>query len=162
VDLWTGSLAKAIPSNGGFIAASQELCIYLQHAAAPFIFSGALCPSAVGAIRASLAILRSEPERVERLRRNARFLREGLRDLGYDIGVSETAIVPVMLGDDLTTAVFAGKLRELGIAVTPVMFPAVAQGIARLRLCATAAHSTGDLEFALDAFRRLRGTAGLK
>ena len=92
VDMWTGSLAKGIPSNGGFIAASQELSIYLQHAAAPFIFSGALCPAAVGAIRASLAILRSEPERVERLRSNARFLREGLRDLGYDTGMSETAI----------------------------------------------------------------------
>ena len=161
VDMWTGSLAKGIPSNGGFIAATQELSIYLQHAAAPFIFSGALCPAAVGAIRASLAILRSEPERVERLRSNARFLREGLRDLGYDTGMSETAIVPVMLGDDVTTARFAGRMRELGIAVTPVMFPAVAQGIARLRLCATAAHSTGDLEFALDVFRRLRDTVGL-
>ena len=128
VDMWTGSLAKGIPSNGGFIAATQELSIYLQHAAAPFIFSGALCPAAVGAIRASLAILRSEPERVERLRSNARFLREGLRDLGYDTGMSETAIVPVMLGDDVTTARFAGRMRELGIAVTPVMFPAVAQG----------------------------------
>ena len=98
---------------------------------------------------------------MERLRSNARFLREGLRDLGYNTGVSETAIVPVMLGDDLTTARFAGKMRELGIAVTPVMFPAVAQGIARLRLCATAAHSTGDLEFALEVFGRLRNTVGL-
>jgi glycine C-acetyltransferase len=156
VDIWTGSLAKGIPSNGGFIAASQELAIYLQHAAAPFIFSAALCPAAVGAIRASLAILRSEPERVERIRRNARFLREGLRELGYDTGRSETAVIPVVLGDDVTTAKFAAKMREQGIMVTPVMFPAVPQDCARLRLCVTAAHSTGDLEFALDAFSRLR------
>lgn len=160
VDIWTGSLAKGIPSNGGFIAASQELCIFLQHAAAPFIFSAALCPAAVGAIRASLAILRSEPERVERVRLNARFLREGLRELGYNTGMSETAVIPVLLGDDATTAFFAGKMRELGIVATPVMFPAVAQGNSRLRLCATAAHSAEDLGFALEVFRRLRDTVG--
>lgn len=160
VDIWTGSLAKGIPSNGGFIAASQELCIYLQHAAAPFIFSAALCPAAVGAVRASLAILRSEPERIERLHRNARFLREGLRELGYNTGASETAVIPVLLGDEATTACFAARMRELGVMVTPVMFPAVAQGIARLRLCVTAAHSVADLEFALETFRRLRDTVG--
>jgi glycine C-acetyltransferase len=160
VDMWTGSLAKGIPSNGGFIAASQELCIYLQHAAAPFIFSAALCPAAVGAVRAALEILRSEPERVQRVQRNARFLREGLRELGYNTGRSETAVIPVVLGDDATTAFFAGRMRELGVMVTPVMFPAVTQGMARLRLCVTAAHSSGDLEFALEVFRRLRDTVG--
>ena len=161
VDLWTGSLAKGIPSNGGFIAASQELCIYLQHAAAPFIFSAALCPAAVAAVRKSIAILRSEPERVARLRRNACFLRDGLRELGYNTGASETAVIPVLLGDDAITAAFAGAMRNLGIVATPVMFPAVAQGSSRLRLCATAAHSIEDLEFALDVFRRLRGMAGV-
>ncbi len=161
VDIWTGSLAKGIPSNGGFIAGSQELCIYLQHAAAPFIFSAALCPAAVGAVRASLEILSSEPQRVERLRRNACFLREGLRQLGYDTGMSQTAVIPVVLGDDATTAFFSAKVREMGVMVTPVMFPAVPQGSARLRLCATAAHSIEDLKFALDVFRQLRGMAGL-
>ena len=158
VDLWTGSLAKGIPANGGFIACSQELAIYLQHAAAPFIFSAALCPAAVGAIRESLAILAREPERMAKLQCNARFLREGLRELGYDVGNSQTAVIPVMLGDDARTAFFAGRMRELGIMVTPVLFPAVPQGQARLRLCVTAAHSASDLEFALDVFKRLRDT----
>lgn len=156
VDIWTGSLAKAIPSNGGFVAVSQEMAIFLQHAAAPFIFSAALAPSAVAAVSASLAILRLEPERVERIRANAEFLRDGLRELGYDTGQSETAIVPVILHDERTAALLAGGLRELGIAVTPILFPAVPLGSARLRLCVTAAHSTEDLEFALDGFRRLR------
>ncbi len=156
VDIWTGSLAKAIPSNGGFVAASKEMSIFLQHAAAPFIFSAALAPSSVAAVSASLAILRLEPERVERIRRNAEFLREGLRELGYDTGHSETAIVPVILHDERTAALLAGGLRELGIAVTPILFPAVPLGSARLRLCVTAAHSTEDLEFALDGFRRMR------
>ncbi|HTA45137.1 MAG TPA: aminotransferase class I/II-fold pyridoxal phosphate-dependent enzyme [Bryobacteraceae bacterium] len=156
VDVWSGSLAKAIPSNGGFLAVSQELAIFLQHSAAPFIFSAALAPSSVAAIRASLAILKREPERVARIQRNADFLREGLRELGHDTGNSETAIIPVILNDERTAALLAGALREIGIAVTPILFPAVPLGSARLRLCVTAAHSIEDLEFALDGFRRLR------
>jgi 8-amino-7-oxononanoate synthase len=156
VDIWTGSLAKAIPANGGFAAVSQEIAIYLQHAAAPFIFSAALCPSAVAAARTSLSILREEPDRVARLQRNAVFLREGFRELGYDVGTSQTPVIPVILRDEATAVMFAGRLRELGVLVTPVIFPAVPQGSARLRVCVTAAHTTEDLQFALDAFRQLR------
>jgi glycine C-acetyltransferase len=156
VDIWSGSLAKAIPSNGGFVAVSQELAIHLQHSAAPFIFSAALAPSSVAAVSASLAILQSEPERVARIARNAEFLRDGLRDLGYDTGFSETAIIPVILNDERTAALMAGRLRELGVFVTPILFPAVPMGSARLRLCVTAAHSLEDLEFALDVFRQVR------
>ncbi len=161
VDIWTGSLAKGIPSNGGFVAGSQELCIYLQHAAAPFIFSAALCPAAVSAVRTTLAILRSEPTRVTRLQSNACLLREGLRDLAYNVGTSATAVIPVLLGDEALCAIFAARMREMGIVVSPIMFPAVAQGCARLRLCVTAAHSHDDLHFALDVFRELRESIGL-
>lgn len=156
VDIWSGSLAKAIPSNGGFVAVSQELAIYLQHSAAPFIFSAALAPAAVAAVSASLAILKEEPERVARTQRNSEFLREGLRALGYNVGQSETAIIPIILHDETPAALMAGKLRELGVFVTPILFPAVPLGSARLRLCVTAAHSVADLEFALDAFRQIR------
>lgn len=156
VDIWTGSLAKGIPSNGGFACVSQELGIYLQHAAAPFIFSAALCPSAVAAVRATIAILLEEPERVARLSENARFLRDGLRALGYELGNTETPIIPVILREEATAALFAGALRDRGIMVTPVMFPAVAMGAARLRLCVTAAHSRENLEFALSVFRELK------
>ncbi len=156
VDIWSGSLAKAIPSNGGFLAVSQELAIYLQHSAAPFIFSAALAPPSVAAVSASLAILKQEPERVARIQQNSEFLREGLRELGYNVGHSETAIIPVILHDETTAALMAGRLRELGIFVTPILFPAVPLGSARLRLCVTAAHSLADLEFALDGFRQTR------
>jgi 8-amino-7-oxononanoate synthase len=157
IDIWTGSLAKAIPSNGGFVAVSEELSVFLQHAAAPFIFSAALCPSAVAAVRESLAILAREPERVARLHANADHLRSGLQELGYDTGFSETGVIPVILGDEAAAAMCARRLRDFGILVTPVMFPAVAQGAARLRLCVTAAHTDEDLAYALDAFRKLRG-----
>ncbi len=158
VDIWTGSLAKAIPSSGGFVALSHDLAIFLQHAAAPFIFSAALSPSAAAAVRATLAILAEEPERVATLKRNADFLRAGLRDLGYDLANSETPIIPVVLREEAAAAIFAGHLRNLGILATPVLFPAVPQGAARLRLCVTAAHTIEQLEFALDAFRKLRET----
>jgi len=156
IDIWTGTMAKAIPSSGGFIAVSQEISIYLQHTAAPAVFSTALAPSSAAAVRAALRIIKSEPERVARLTRNATFLRDGLRSLGYDVGASATPIIPVILRHDDITTIMAGRLRDIGIAVTPVMFPAVAQGLARLRICATAAHTTQDLEFALDAFRKLK------
>jgi glycine C-acetyltransferase len=157
VDIWTGSLAKGIPSNGGFIAVSQELAIFLQHAAAPFIFSAALAPSSVAAVTAALRVLKREPERVERLTHNAVFLRDGLKELGYNTGNSETPIIPVILNDEAHAAITAGRLREMGICVTPILFPAVPLGSARLRLCVTAAHSLEDLEFALDGFKRVRG-----
>jgi glycine C-acetyltransferase len=156
VDIWTGSLAKSIPSNGGFVACSQEVAIFMQHAASPYIFSAATGPASVAAAIAGFEILRDEPERVDTLRENGLFLRNGLRELGYDTGLSETAVVPLMLDDEATTALFARRLRDYGILATPVMFPAVAQGAARLRLCVTAAHTTEMLQFALDAFAAMR------
>ncbi len=155
VDIWTGSLAKSIPASGGFAAVSQEVAIFLQHASSPYIFSAAMAASSVAAITTGLAILREEPERVALLKRNSDFLRNGLRSLGYDTGLSETAVIPVILKDEATTALFARKLRNFGIVAAPVMFPAVAQGAARLRLCVTAAHTLEHLDFVLDAFSQL-------
>ena len=155
VDIWTGSLAKSIPSSGGFVAVSQEVAIFLQHASSPYIFSAAMAASSVAAIATGLAILKDEPERVATVKRNGDFLRAGLHRLGYDTGLSETAVVPVILKDEQTTALFARRLRDFGIIAAPVMFPAVAQGAARLRLCVTAAHTVAQLEFVLDAFRQL-------
>ena len=156
VDIWTGSLAKAIPSGGGFVAGSRELMIFLQHASAPFIFSGAMPAPSAAAVREAVRIVQMEPERVERIRTNAALLREGLQDLGYDTGLSQTAVIPLMLYDDARTALFARELRNRGILTSPVMFPAVAQGSSRLRLCVTAAHTEDQLRFALDTFAALK------
>ena len=156
VDIWTGSLAKAIPSGGGFVAGSRELMIFLQHASAPFIFSGAMPAPSAAAVLAALRILEKEPERVDRIRDNAEFLRGGLHELGFDTGLSQTAVIPLMLYDDARTALFARELRNHGILTSPVMFPAVAQGSSRLRLCVTAAHSKQQLQFALDVFAMLK------
>lgn len=155
IDIWTGSLAKAIPATGGFAAVSRELAIFLQHAASPYIFSAALNPASVAAIREGLAILAQEPERLVRIAENADFLRQGLRELGYNTGLSETAVIPVILNDEATTGLFARRLRDYGVLAAPVLFPAVAQDSPRLRLCVTAAHTRAHLEFVLEVFEKL-------
>ncbi len=155
VDIWTGSLAKAIPATGGFAAVSQELAIFLQHAASPYIFSAALSPGSVAAIREGLAILAREPERVAKIAQNANFLRNGLRGMGYNTGLSETAVIPVIFNDEATTGLFARRLRDYGILAAPVLFPAVPQDSARLRLCVTAAHTRSHLEYALEVFEKM-------
>jgi glycine C-acetyltransferase len=156
VDLWTGSLAKSIPSTGGFIGMSEEVAVFLQHSASPYIFSAALCPASSGAIREGLAILSTEPHLVARLRDRANYLRAGLQDLGYDTGTSTTPIIPVILKDEEAALRLSRALRDHSILVSPVVFPAVALGTARLRICVNAGHTIADLDHTLDAFRKLR------
>ncbi len=159
VDVWTGSLSKAIPTNGGFIAGSRALVYYLQHVTAPFIFSAALCPSAAAAATAALSVIREERQRVTRAHRNAETLRTRLRHLGYDTGASQSCIIPVILGDDEVTYRAARELYAHGVLVSAVVPPAVERDSARIRLCATAAHSDADLDEALEAFEDLRRRA---
>jgi 8-amino-7-oxononanoate synthase len=156
VDFWTGSLSKAVPSNGGFIAASAADVLYLQHEAAPHVFSSALCPSAAAAALAGLEVIRAEPHRIAAARRSAALLRGGLQEHGFDIGASASCIVPVVIGDDLTAWGAARHLLDAGIWATAVVAPAVPRGTARLRLCATAAHSDADIAEVLRAFAGCR------
>jgi glycine C-acetyltransferase len=160
VDVWTGSLSKAVPSNGGFLAGRRDLIVYLQHAAAPFWFSAALGPAAAGAALEALRVARREPERLDAMRRNAAALRAGLRARGYDTGSSTSAIVPVLLGEEAAAWRLARRLFDEGVLVSAVVHPAVPRGAARLRLCATAAQSAADLDAALDAFERAGRRAG--
>jgi 8-amino-7-oxononanoate synthase len=155
VDIWTGSLSKAIASNGGFVAGSRALITYLQHASAPFIFSAALCPSAAGAARTALEVIGAEPDRIARLHRNASQLRQGLAERKFRTGSSTTPIVPVLVGDDVTAYRLARRLLDHDVWVTAVVHPAVPRGQARLRLCASAAHTEQDIESALNAFTRV-------
>ncbi|MGD2153922.1 MAG: aminotransferase class I/II-fold pyridoxal phosphate-dependent enzyme [Gemmatimonadales bacterium] len=156
VDIWTGALSKAIPSNGGFLAGSRELIIYLQHAAAPFWFSAALCPPAVAAASAALRVVRREPQRLTQLAQNAARLGAGLRDLGYETGAGASAIIPVIVGEAEATWRLARGLFDRGVIASAVVHPAVPRDGARLRICATAAYTEDDLDEALDAFDQVR------
>ena len=160
IDIWMGSLSKAIPANGGFVAGTQELIIYLQHGAAPFMFSAALCPAAVGAARESLRVLQREPERLTRLRRNADFLRSHLVELGYNTGKSSSPVIPIILGDDEAACRLARELFGMGILASAVLFPAVPRGASRLRLCATAAQDEPFLQEVLGGFCKAKFEVG--
>ena len=161
VDIWMGSLSKAIPSNGGFVAGPQDLIIYLQHGSAPFMFSAALCPSAIASARQSLQILRREPERLKKLHHNADFLRSHLKDLGYNTGKSVSPIIPIITGDEEIACRLARELLRVGIIATAVIYPAVPRGGARLRLCVTAGHDGRSLQEILDGFRIVRSKVEL-
>lgn len=146
IDILTGSLSKAIPSSGGFVAGSRALKIYIQHGSAPYIFSAAMTPANAAAVLESLHIIQDEPEHTQRLRQNAAQLKTGLDRLGLESGTSNTPIVPLLLGNEWRAYEWARHLLERGIFVSAVVYPAVSPGQARLRLCATAAHRPQHFE----------------
>ena len=154
IDLRTGSFSKAVPSMGGFVGGSRELIVYLQHGVASFMFSGALCPAA--AARAALGLIEIASDRRATVWRNASRLRSGLLIRGYDVGTGDAPLIPVIAGEDEAAYRLARALWDRGMWTTAVVYPAVPRGLARLRLCATAAHSQLDIDTALEAFGKER------
>ena len=162
VQVQMGTLSKAIGSMGGYIAGSQALRDYLIQVARPLLFSTAHPPAVVAATRAAIRLLTDEPELVEHLWDNARYLKGRLADFGLDTGKSQTPITPVMLGDAATAHRFSDRLRELGVFVQSVAFPTVPPDTARLRVMVSAAHSRQDLDEAADAFGVAAAELGLR
>jgi len=155
VDIWMGSLSKAIPSNGGFIAGKKELIIYLQHGASPFMFSAALNPASVAAASESLNILKDEPNRLEKLHQNSAYLRYSLKELSLNTGESVSPVIPVILGDDEKAYRFAKALYDERVFASAIVKPAVSPGSARLRLCATARQNYEFIDEVLNAFKKI-------
>jgi glycine C-acetyltransferase len=149
-----GTLSKAIASVGGYIAGSKEMVFALKNHARGFVFSAALSPPQTAAAQAAFDIIESEPERVTRLQHNARLLRDGLADRGFNILNSITPVVPIVCDTIVKTIQMTQACKKAGLFVIPVMFPAVPLESPRLRVTVTAAHSSEDIQFALDAFER--------
>ncbi len=152
VQVQLGTLSKAIGSMGGYIAGSQALRDYLTHTARPVLFSTSHPPAVVETTRAAIRLLTEEPERVEKLWDNARFFKQGLADLGMDLGRSATPITPVIVGEAERAHGLSDRLRQRGVFVQSVAFPTVARDAARVRAMVSAAHSRDDLAQAVDAF----------
>lgn len=153
IDIYTSALSKSVPSGGGFIAASEQTIIFLQHAASAFVFSSAISPMNTAAALAGVEIIEKEgPERIRKLFDNADYLRRNLKRLGYNVGVSQSAIIPVIIGHTERTLQLSAKLYELGFLANPVIFPAIPPGGDRLRLCVTAAQSKYMLDEVIFAF----------
>ncbi|MEK6567430.1 MAG: 8-amino-7-oxononanoate synthase [Candidatus Omnitrophota bacterium] len=151
-----GTLSKAMGGLGGFVCGSRDLIDYLVNRSRSFIFTTALpaanCASALEAIR----IIEKDRPRIQRLKENADFLRDGLRSLGFDTLNSQTPIIPILTQDPRRTMELSQKLFEKGIFVQGIRPPAVPDNLCRLRVTAMATHTKKDLEFALSVFKEIR------
>ncbi|OFW19374.1 MAG: hypothetical protein A3H27_14365 [Acidobacteria bacterium RIFCSPLOWO2_02_FULL_59_13] len=155
VDIQMGTFSKALGSLGGYIAASQDLVWYLIHRARSLVFTTGLPPSVVAASAAAMRIVQSEPDRRENLWRNVGQLRKGLADMGFELGPSQSQILPLPLGEERRTMAACRYLLRNGVFVQGIRPPTVPAGTARLRITPSAAHSEQDIEQALSAFARL-------
>ncbi|HEX7336202.1 MAG TPA: glycine C-acetyltransferase [Gemmatimonadales bacterium] len=156
VDIITSTLGKALGgAAGGFVAASATVCDYLTQRARPQLFSNALPPTVAASSLASIEFLEAHPERVARLRENARYFRDQLLGLGFKPLPGETPIIPVILGETAAAIRMSDLLLTEGVFVTGFGYPVVPQGQARVRCQISAAHSRDDLDQALAAFRKV-------
>jgi len=162
VDIVTSTLGKALGgAAGGFVAGSEALCDYLTQRSRPQLFSNALPCTVAGSAMASVHYLEAHPERVARLRDNARYFRRQLAELGFKPLAGETPIIPVIVGETSAAIRMSELLLEEGVFVTGFGYPVVPQGTARLRCQISAAHSRQDLDEALAAFSRVGRKLGV-
>ena len=156
VDIQVGTLSKAIGVLGGYVAGSKNLIEFLYHRARPFLFSTSHPPAVTAACLAALDILESEPQWIEKLWDNTRFFKAGLDSLGFNTGMSESPITPVIVGEAATAAKMSDTLFDRGVFAQSIGFPTVARDKARLRTIVSATHTRDDLQYALDTL----GTVG--
>ncbi|HEV8481301.1 MAG TPA: pyridoxal phosphate-dependent aminotransferase family protein [Candidatus Eisenbacteria bacterium] len=154
-DLIMGTFSKSFACVGGFIAGDEAVIHYLRHHSRSLMFSAAMPPGAVATVAACLDIIKNEPERRTRLAENARYLRDGIRALGYETGPTETPIVPVIIGSLDKTLAFWRLVMDEGIFTNAVVPPAVPPNACRLRTSCTATHTREQLDQVLEAFRRV-------
>ena len=155
VDFIIGTLSKAIGVIGGYVASKKIVKEWLLHRARPLLFSTALPPAAVGATIESVKMLMESEEYTNKLWNNANYFKGKLKDLGFDIGHSETPITPVMVGNEAKTMEFSRELLKNGVFVSGIVFPTVPKGTGRLRCMISAMHTIDDLDFAIKVFEKV-------
>jgi glycine C-acetyltransferase len=161
VDVQVGTLSKAIGALGGYVAGNTNLIEFLYHRGRPFLFSTSHPPSVVLTCIAALDVLMEEPQIIERLWENTRFFKEGLQRLGFNTGLSESPITPVIAGEGAKAMLLSDKLFERGVFAQGIAFPTVARDRARVRTIVTATHTREDLQYALDQFAAVGRDVGL-
>lgn len=155
VDFTIGTLSKAIGVIGGYVAGSETMRDWLSHRGRPLLFSTSLPPAAVGAIMEAINMLMSTTEYTDRLWDNAKYFKEKMSQLGFNIGNSQTPITPVIIGDEAKTMEFSRKLLENGVFVSAIVFPTVPRGTGRLRCMVTAGHTKDQLDRAVEIFKKV-------
>jgi glycine C-acetyltransferase len=155
VDIQVGTLSKAIGALGGYVAGSKALIEFLYHRARPFLFSTSHPPAVAASCIAALDVLEQEPHIIDRLWENTKFFKSGLRALGFNTGLSESPITPVIVGEGARAMKLSDRLFEEGVFAQGIAFPTVARDKARVRTIVTATHTREDLQFALDVFAKV-------
>ncbi|MBK4766546.1 2-amino-3-ketobutyrate CoA ligase [Enterococcus faecium] len=155
IDMQMGTLSKAIGVVGGYVAGSKTLIDWLKAKSRPFLFSTSLTPGAAAAALASITLMQEHPELVEKVWENANYFKEELKKVGYNIGMSETPITPVILGDEKVTQTFSKKLIEHGIYAKPIVYPTVPLGTGRIRNMPTAEHTREMLDEAVAVYQKI-------
>ncbi|WBY88316.1 glycine C-acetyltransferase [Enterococcus faecium] len=153
IDMQMGTLSKAIGVVGGYVAGSKTLIDWLKARSRPFLFSTSLTPGA--AALASITLMQEHPKLVEKVWENANYFKEELKKAGYNIGMSETPITPVILGDEKVTQTFSKKLIEHGIYAKPIVYPTVPLGTGRIRNMPTAEHTREMLDEAVAVYQKI-------
>lgn len=161
IDFQIGTLSKAIGVVGGYVAGSKLLIDWLKSQGRPFLFSTSLTPGAAAAAKKAFELMHDHPEYVEKLWDNARYFKEELKKIGFDIGKSETPITPVILGEESKAQEFSKKLIENGVYVKPIVFPTVPLGTGRVRNMPTAAHTKEMLDQAVAIYKKVGTEMGL-
>src|SRR6185503_11082635 len=161
VDIQVGTLSKAIGALGGYVAGSRALIEFLYHRARPFLFSTSHPPAVAASCLAAIDVLESEPQLIERLWDNTRFFKSGLKALGFDTGMSESPITPVIVGDAALAMKLSDVLFDNGVFAQGIGFPTVPLGKARVRTIVTATHTRDELQFALDCFAKVGRSIGV-
>lgn len=146
VDFVMGTLSKAIGVIGGYVACSKDAREYLLNRGRPQLFSTSIMPAAAGAILAAIDLLESSDEYTKKLWDNGNYLKQLLKDYGFNIGVSQTPITPIIIGDESQAIIFSQKLLENGVFSSAIVFPTVPQGTGRLRLMPSALHNKDHLD----------------
>ena len=151
IDIETGSLAKALGGFAAYVVGSRTLIEYLINKARSFIFTCAMPPAVLATVLEALAVIEEEPERRQRLSENSRYLRGGLREVGFEVGRGETHIIPLIVGEGERTMRFCQELLDRGVFAQGIRHPSVPRGTERIRLTLTSSHSKADLDAALTA-----------
>jgi len=155
VDIQVGTLSKAIAALGGYVAGNRAFIEFLYHRARPFLFSTSHPPSVAATCIAALDVLLEEPGIIDRLWDNTRFFKAGLQELGFDTGMSESPITPVIVGDGARAMKLSDRLFAEGVFAQGIAYPTVARDRARVRTIVTATHTQDELQFALDTFKKV-------
>ena len=155
VDLIMGTFSKSLATIGGFIAASKEVINFLKHNARSLIFSASIAPANAAAVIAALDIIKSEPERIQKVWDNARYAKKQLDELGFDTGPSKTPIIPIYVRDIDKTFLFTKMAQDEGVFVNPVITPAVPPEDTLIRFSLMATHSFEQIDTAIDKLTKI-------